>query len=246
MNLSQKRILITGAASGIGLQIAIKLSKYPCRITLVDKDFSSIQVDTPKLKGEAFYEYLTQDLSLPDAVSNILNFCSQNGGFPDLIFTNAGFALYGHSASFTWKQIDDMFRVNTLVPLEFLHAMQQQDNVNKRVLVITASAMAFAALPSYAHYAASKAVFRRFEDAYRFEKNSVTLINVYPVAVKTPFFNGRKPPFPAQSPQHVANKIINAVLSDKRNVYPSALFYLLTLPERILRVFIKPYQSFYS
>lgn len=67
---------------------------------------------------------------------------------------------------------------------------------------------------------------------------------VFPIATKTSFFKnaGNSPtPWPSQEPSVVAKVIMKGIKKNRNNIYPSKLFYSLTLINRIFPVLLKFY-----
>ena len=101
--------------------------------------------------------------------------------------------------------------------------------------------MALVALPGYALYGASKGALHRFAEAHRFElgledRDPCTLTLVYPIATRSHFFERTLAPlpWPNQSPERVAQAIIQGVEKDKREIHPSRLFRLFIALEPLL------------
>ena len=110
-----KRILLTGASSGIGLAMLKELIKKDYYVYGIGRDFSSALADTGKLTDDKF-RLLSMDLidtvDLPKLVKDILN-----DGPIDILINNAGVAYYGNHETIAAEHIEEMVTVNLTVPL---------------------------------------------------------------------------------------------------------------------------------
>lgn len=108
--------------------------------------------------------------------------------------------------------------------------------------------MSHLSLPGYAQYSSTKAAVRSFIDAYRYElKPGNRVMVVYPIATRTQFFDaaGKKVPvpFPSQSAETVAKKVISGIESNAKEVYPSLLFRFIQVLDRFLFFILPIYQK---
>lgn len=241
MEINKTNIVLTGAASGIGLAILQKLQQFDCRIIAADKD--SAQLEKVTLAYINRVTPFVGDLSNPDQVDQLFDFAINSLGSVDLFIANAGFAYYGQLHEASWSYVEQIFRINTLSPIYSLLKMRQINPHGNWKTVMISSAMAEWAVPGYTFYGATKAAVHRFADGYRFESSGKNLMVVYPISTRTNFFQtaGNQIPmaFPVQSAESVALKIISGIRHDRRKVYPSKLFLFIFLLNRIL-FFIKP------
>jgi uncharacterized protein len=245
MHIEKARVVVTGAASGIGLAILKELLKLDCKIVAADKNAEQLE----KITLSAFDKIIpfTGDLASPDQIDQLFDFAIATLGSIDLFIANAGFAYYEQLGEPDWNHIDKIFRINSLSPIYSLMKMQRLNSGNPWKTVMVSSAIAEWAVPGYTVYGATKAAISRFAEGYRFDHPGRNLMVVYPIATLTNFFEtaGKEIPvaFPVQSPEKVARKIIRGILRDRRTVYPSKLFPFILAVNRFLP-FIKPaYQS---
>jgi short-subunit dehydrogenase len=245
MHVERTRVVLTGAASGIGLAILKELLKLDCRIVAADKNAEQLE----KVTLSAFDQVIpfTGDLSGSDQIDQLFDFATSTLGSIDIFIANAGFAYYEQLGEPDWNHIDKIFRINSLSPIYSLMKMQRLNPGNPWKTVMISSAIGEWAVPGYAIYGATKAAISRFADGYRFDHSGNNLMVVYPIATRTNFFEtaGKDIPeaFPIQSAEKVARKIIRGIRHDRRHVYPSKLFLFILTVNRFLP-FIKPaYQS---
>jgi len=241
MDISDKGIVLTGAASGIGLALLQALVRCNCRIVAADRDEPAL-IRAVSAFGGSVHAF-TCDLSIDKDVDRLFDFAENALGEIDIFIANAGFAYYEQLDRPDWDHLEKIFRVNTLSPIYALLKMNQRPHRGKWKTVAVSSAMAEWAVPGYSLYGGTKAALHRFAEGYRFEGASGSLAVVYPIATRTRFFEqaGKGIPmaFPLQRAETVANAIIRGIRRDSRKIYPSTLFRAIFFINRLLP-FIRP------
>jgi len=233
MNLDGKKIILTGASSGIGKAVLAELKKYNTEIFVGDLDPEA--VDT----GENC-QAIACDVSQPKNIDNLFKKAVKKMGQVDIFIANAGFAYYEKIDNADWNHIEKIYQVNFMAPVYAALKMKKLNADREHRTVITASAMAKWALPGYALYSSTKGALDSFTTAYRTElvdKKSISL--VYPIATKTEFFkvaadDTTPVAWPVQSPEHVARSIVKGIIKNKKSIFPSFLFRSMMAANRLL------------
>ncbi len=221
MTFEHKKIVITGASSGIGLTLLKHLAQISgTRIIGVARHTDAI--DALGLENVTALSY---DMSKPEDIDAMLRACMDLFGEIDVFFANAGFAYYGTVGGADWAKLQSIFATNAFAPVYTLQKLLELQPDKRFHYVVTDSALAKVALPGFALYSATKYAVDGFVHAYEFEKPAnVALCTVYPVATKTNFFkqaaNATPVPFPAQTPEQVARAVLRGVQKEKRYIYP--------------------------
>ncbi len=228
MDLNGKNIVLTGASSGIGLELLNLLAQYDCRIIAVARTIENVALNLDNVTKYAC------DISTPENVDALFEFARQQFGDIDIFICNAGFAYYEEIEKSDWEHIANIFKTNVFSSIYSSAKMKEIHESRPYRVVITASAMSFLALPGYSLYASTKAALHGFATAYRFElKRNQKLQMVYPIGTKTNFFNeagSRTPvPWPTQTADQVAKAIVKGILKDKKSIFPSKLFLMLNI-----------------
>lgn len=244
MQIENKRIVITGASSGIGWALLQKLHKI--------NGTQLIAVDIRQLPEEMEnVTFIEADMARYEHIEHVFARASFKFKEVDIFFANAGFAYFEKVGKPDYEHIEKIFQVNTIAPLYILQKMMAFGNEN--LTVITASAMAKLGVPGYAFYGATKAALDRFADAFWYESHPRNkLAIVYPVATRTNFFkqaNAEKTPvtpWPSQTPEAVADAIIAGVTNDRKQIFPSALFRGARIPQKLYEIINRPYQKYYA
>lgn len=245
MNLANKNIILTGASSGIGKEILDQLCQYEgTKIISVARNIGNI----PNSRNNVFL--FSADLSQKEGVDAVFEYAHRVFGQVDIFIANAGFAYIEELQDADWNHIEDIFSLNVTSVIYSLERFNEQGGSSQRQFVATSSAVAFVPLHAYALYCSSKAALHQFMEAYRYEKDkNLILTTIYPVATRTAFFDhasGKEStpsPWPAQSVENVAKKIIKGVKKNKKRIYPSFLFRVFYPIGRALPFFLKIYSK---
>jgi short-subunit dehydrogenase len=143
--------------------------------------------------------------------------------------------------------LSKMLQINVASPIETAKVLKQTQSHSPCRLVVIASAMSFWPVPGYAAYASTKAALHQFVETLRSEGEGDWVTLVYPAATETDFFKsaGKEIPkaYPVQPVNIVVKKIIAGVAKGKRTIFPSKLFQVVMVANRIIPVF-KPIYFF--
>lgn len=236
--LTGKNIVITGATSGIGREL-VRLLYGKNNVLAVDIDEAGLKALKDELPG---IEVFQVDLLTNGAVQQVFDHAYTFWEGIDYYFANAGFAKYGSWKDQDQNTVESIFRINTWIPLETAQILKKSQRKPFR-LVVTASAVAYWAIPGYSAYSASKAAMHRLAEAIRAEEKADWLTLVYPASTDTAFFSkaGKNipKPFPVQKAESVAMAMIRGAQKGKRRIYPSFIFRTVLLVNRIFP-FIRP------
>lgn len=241
MHLSGKRIVLTGAASGIGRALLGLLREYDVAILAVDINAEGLQRAVFECRdGRARVKGFVADLRQQDQVDAVFEEALKEFGDIDIFFANAGFAYYEVLHNPDWNHIEQIYRLNVFSVLYTVLKMKALNPAQPYRVVVTASAMGLLAIPGYALYASTKAALIRFAQAYRHELDDpCQLTLVYPIGTRTGFFQAASGtpaphPFPTQRVEGVAKAILRGIQRDKKDIYPSLLFRVFYAATRVL------------
>jgi short-subunit dehydrogenase len=231
MEIQNKKIVVTGAASGIGKALVSRLCEFDCEILAVDRNENDLMTTIQNLKYSlAKVSPYVCDLAVPENLDELFNHAIQALQGIDIFIANAGYAYYEQILQEDWQHIDQIFKVNVFSPLYSAIKMKNLFKENQYKVVITASAIGKLGLPGYALYGATKAAIDRFAEAYRFELDDPKkLALVYPIATRTNFFKEASThkaptPWPSQTPDQVAKTIIRGIERDQKSIFPSLTY----------------------
>lgn len=157
--------LVTGAASGIGRAIALRLAHEGARVWVTDVDAEGVGrvgAEITASGGDATVRVL--DVTSRSDLERIAEEVYAAGGRLDLLIVNAGVSTMNHFLDLTEEEWDLNFGVNVrgafLTMQTFARRMVGQGPIPGRELrgkiVLTASMAARRAAPLLVHYSASK------------------------------------------------------------------------------------------
>jgi len=223
-----KTVLITGAASGIGRLMALKIAKRGARLVLWDVNAQRLDALHAELAtlGVAAHSHLC-DLADRDTIhataARVLHEC----GGVDVLINNAGIVNGKSLLDSSDDEIERTFRINTLALFSttraFLPGMLARGAGH---VVNIASAAGLAGVPRLADYSASKFAVVGFDESLRLELeqrgSEVITTLVCPSFIDTGMFRGAKTRFswlmPILAPDDAAERIVRAIEADRRRL----------------------------
>ena len=226
--ITNKTIVLTGADSGIGLEVL--------RLLATEKSNKILAVDincrNMDKVGDNVITYQC-DVSSKEGVDSIFEKALAELGSIDIFYANAGYPYYEIIDYVDWDRTKRMFETNVFSPIYTYEKYKEYLGGKKEGhLAITVSAIGKMAMPGFTTYSATKFAMEGFQQGIRFElPENMKLTCLYPIATDTGFFAAAnevefEKPFPVQSPKVVAKKMVKALESGKKSVNPSFLFTL--------------------
>ena len=163
-----KFAVITGASSGIGLELARICAREGYDLLLVARREDRLYALREELRARfrVGVEILSGDLSLQGTPDVIFTKASPGGRFVDLLINNAGFGQFGYFRDTRWETEDQMIRLNisSLVHLTKLFLPQMLSRRSGRIMNVSSTA-AFQPGPLMSVYYATKAFVESFSEA---------------------------------------------------------------------------------
>lgn len=236
-SLEEQVILLTGAGSGIGLEIAKLLAKKRANLLLWDISNENIKktAELCKKLGSSFVYAQLVDCSNRESIYAAINkiedisegnFCPK---LIDIVINNAGIRnkceMFQESSD---KAIEQVINTNLMQLLwttkAFLPYMLER---KKGHIVVTASVGAFTGLPTANDYTAAKYGVFGFMEALQNDVNwnnpieNIHFTTVCPGFVSTPLIKDStlSESFPHLSPTEVAESTVNAIEKNQRVVF---------------------------
>jgi short-subunit dehydrogenase len=190
-----RRVLITGASSGIGAALARELASAGAtvgicarRTGMLDEVLADCRRTSPTSRAWTF------DLSEIDAIDDLVARVEDELGGIDVLVNNAALALEGSATETPWTDIEALLRVDYLSPVRLtraaLPAMQARGSGQ---IVVLSSMAARMSTPGEAAYAAAKAALTAYFEALAGElwDSPISVHLVYPALIDlTPGVDG--------------------------------------------------------
>jgi short-subunit dehydrogenase len=234
MQVSNKIIVVTGAGSGIGRELALLLLSKNAKIVGVDIHFDKL-LETQELGGVGEDKFLAISLNITDKekVESLPNEVIKHFGAVDGIINNAGIIQHFIPVNeLGYDEINRVFNVNFFGTLYLTKAFLPHFLQRPEAHIVNISSMGgFIPFPGQTIYGAAKAAVKLFTEGLYAELKStnVSVTVVHPGAIATNISENSglgKPkaePTAAQSnmtlsPQKAAEKIIAAMENNKYRV----------------------------
>ncbi|MGM9987044.1 MAG: SDR family NAD(P)-dependent oxidoreductase [Bacillaceae bacterium] len=186
--LENKVVVITGASSGIGEQVAIRVHQEGGIVILLARSENALIALKERLGSRCYYYLL--DVKNENEVKATFSRIYNEIGFIDVLVNNAGIGFF---KSFTQTTVEDaqaMFDVNVFGLMYCTQAVLPAMIQEKRGQVIQVGSMAGkVATPKSSIYAATKHAVLGLTNALRLEldRTGVTVTTINPGPVKTAF-----------------------------------------------------------
>lgn len=158
-NLEGKRVLVTGAASGIGLECARSFARRGANVVMSDVNVTALEQARAGIAAMGVQCLaLPCDVSREDSVDELAAAVHGSVGALDVLVNNAGVAFLGGFEETPLAEWQRIYAINVLGIVNciraFLPSMRAAGGPRK--IVNVASTAGFAPMPNMAAYAASK------------------------------------------------------------------------------------------
>ena len=239
--LTDRVVLITGAASGIGAATALELVAQGGIPVLVDCDAEPLAQMAQRCGPQT--HYWVADVTQLQAMQEVVDKTISKLGRIDIVFANAGVAAFGPVAYIdpeAWKRC---FEVNVFGVFNTIRAALPAIMKQRGYVLINASSSSFAHPPVMSAYAASKSAVEAMGNSLRIEMaaHGVGVGVVHAGWVRTPLvtegalhpgFVRLRATMPGPmnsetSPEETARVIVQGMLQRKRRIWVPAWLKIL-------------------
>ena len=229
---ASKKIVLTGASSGLGKAIANQLAEEGADLILIARRKTVLEEMVNRYTHEYHSNstFYSCDLADETAVSQLIAYLTQLPTV-DYMINCAGYGRFDFYSQLQTTDTKNLFMVNTLSPIAISKAMaSKMSQQGFGHIVNICSQAAKIATPKTTTYSASKAALYQYSNALRLEleqsASNVLVTTINPGPIKTPFFEhaDREGNYLTNlgnfvlEPDDVAKKTVNALISYKREV----------------------------
>jgi NAD(P)-dependent dehydrogenase (short-subunit alcohol dehydrogenase family) len=231
-SLGNKVVLVTGAARGIGEEVARRVAEKGARVALIGLEPERLKALAGELGGHWARCDVTDQAALELAVASTV----EAFGRIDVVVANAGVANIGTVRTGPVDSLVRTIDVNLNGVVRTVSAALPHLIASKGYALMLSSAAAFTALPGMAAYCASKAGVEQFGNVLRLEVAhlGVDVGTAHPIWIDTDMVRGfktdmpsyrearKKLPWPTStevSVQECAATLIRGIEKRKRRVY---------------------------
>lgn len=243
-------VMITGATSGIGYEMAKLFADQGKKLVLVGRNEQKLQKLLAELGEEAKVVTICQDLGVDGAATVIYEETKRLGIEIEILINNAGAGYVGEFAEMTEEQILQLMQLNmtslTLLTRYYVNEMKLRKSGK---ILNVASTGSYHPGPYTALYYATKAYVLSLSEALSEELKPyhVVVSSLCPGATATNFARaaGRSNAKIAMNPAFVAKKAYEGLMKEKRVIIPGLQNWLFVKIPRMLAIkLIKGYQRY--
>jgi short-subunit dehydrogenase len=233
MKLKRQRVILTGAAGGLGSILSGLIVKAGAEIALIDSNAETLHELAAEMDGS---HAVPGDLSTPGGCNEAIREAMQALGGVDVLINLAGIMSFCTYEDEDIERLQLLMQVNLNAPMLLSRVvLPEMLKQNKGQIVNVGSMFGSLGFACFTAYSASKFGLRGFSQALRREvaDTPITVTYVSPRAVKTPINTGPIVQMGAATgmnmdePGMIAGKIFKAIEADKKEAYfgyPEAIF----------------------
>jgi short-subunit dehydrogenase/thioester reductase-like protein len=224
--IGDKTVMVTGASSGIGEALAIRLAEAGAKVLLVARSKENLERVQQAIDGRGGDAVIhTCDLANPKDVDRLVREVLDEHGHVDLLVNNAGRSIR-RGISHSYDRYHDFERTMTLnyfgslkLILGFLPTMRQRKGgqiINISSIGVQTNA------PRFSAYVASKAALDAFSRSIASEvvADGICITTVYMPLVRTPMIAPTRiyEAVPTRSPDEAVDMIVDGIINRKKRV----------------------------
>lgn len=210
--LGDKTVLITGASSGIGAELARQLSRKSCRLLLLARREEELRRLVAGLSPHpAGHRVYPCDVTDERRVGEVFRRLEDESLLTDVAILNAGMSNGFDAARFDLERMRNLFEVNLFGVLNVLaRVLPAMIRRGSGIVAVTGSLAGVRGMPRAAPYSASKAALAAFVDSLRIDlvDSGVRAVLIEPGFVRTPMTDKNRFTMPFLMPVERAVRII--------------------------------------
>lgn len=189
MEFDDKVILITGASTGIGRELALQLSNYDCTLLLTARRKTLLDELAKKIGKKCKTAVYQLDVSDKQSVRQVYDNLISDFGKIDIAILNAGIDQKTRITNFNSEDAEITMGVNFFGLIYWIELLAPVYMKQKNGMIVGVTSLADArGFPGSGYYCASKAAASHLLESLRIDlkKYNVKVITVKPGFVKTP------------------------------------------------------------
>lgn len=226
--LNGKVVVITGASSGIGKAIALKLAEHGAKVVLgarTKEKLAALADEIKKTAGEV--EYVTTDVKKKEDLHILIQTAISTYGRLDVLINNAGISELSRIDDLDidgWEEMIDVNIKGVLYGIAAAIPVFKQQKSGHIINIISTSGIKI--VPMQGVYAGTKNAIRTITEAFRQESNGeIRITGISPGFVKTDFV------------ENIKNDAMKSVIKENMekmaispNVIANAVLYAIEQP----------------
>ncbi len=156
VDLSNKHIVITGASSGIGREVALLVNRLGAKVSLIGRKKDLLESLIQELQGgeNQFYEF---DVTKFNEIDNLVSRIVATNGLIDGFVHSAGIEMTRPLKMLKVEHYQEVFDINTISALEITKSITKNSNISTNASIIyISSIVGILGQPGKTAYSASK------------------------------------------------------------------------------------------
>ena len=239
--------LVTGATSGIGLEISKDLAKRGYNLILVARTKENLSKTSRELTKEYNIkcDYFSSDLTLINSPEEIYQFTSQKQYNVEILINNAGYALPNAFHINSMEDEEKCLRVlgTSVIALTKKYINDMISNGGGKIMIVSSVAAFAPASSLQSLYGPVKTFMNRFSESLNFyNKYGITSTAVCPGYTVTNFHTASGvqdemdsvPSFLKKSAKRIAKEGVDAMLKGKKVSVPTKTWKIIVLLLKVI------------
>ncbi len=235
MAISNKVIFIAGGSTGIGLSIAVELSKNNNTLILLARDLRKLEAakDAVTKSGNSKCLIYAADAKDYNALKPVLDTAVKEAGAPDLVINCVGRAYPDHFENISASIMQDTMQTNFGSMWNVAHILLPYMKAKGGKIINTSSVGGFVGVFGYADYSASKFAVIGFSEVLKQElsRYNIKVQVLCPPDTETPGFETENKTKPEETkeisktakllqPEEVARQAVKGIEGDSFMIIP--------------------------
>lgn len=225
MQLSGKRVLITGGSSGIGFGLARALLRAGASVAITGRRADQLHAARDALRPDGDVTAVVADVESDSGRRETLAQSVAALDGLDILVNNAGIVRAGRLEQLDEDDLRAMLQVDLIAPILLTRDAIPALRASGAAMIINiSSVIALVGIPFYATYAAAKAGLAQFSEALRRELSGegIHVLTVYPAGTDTPMMQsndaGADLGFGREPVDDVVDAVVAGITSDATHV----------------------------
>jgi short-subunit dehydrogenase len=237
IDLTGKTILLTGASTGIGRELAKLLAKKNVKLALISRRKELLDDLMNEINSNSKIISYKCDVRNFEEVKSVYEKIKFDLGEIDIAILNSGVSYRMSESKFEIEKAREIFDTNFFGVVNFIHLLKEDFIKRKSGVIVGVSSLADTrGFPASGFYCASKSALTIFLESLRIElkHHNISVITVRPGFVRTPMTDKNEFYMPfLMEPDKAAEIIIDGIRKNKRVIeFP----FLLSLMVKFLKV----------
>ncbi|OWF41266.1 Short-chain dehydrogenase/reductase 3 [Mizuhopecten yessoensis] len=242
-DISNDIVLITGGSRGIGRQIALEIAKHkPEHIVLWGRGIANLERTAAEVRSLGIKcSYMSCDLGVKEQIYSKAQEIKDTIGPVSILVNNAGVVTGRKIVDSVEEEVEATFAVNTLAHIWTLKAfLPDMMDSQKGHIVTMSSVLSMITMAGLSDYCSSKFSTTGLCESLYWEVEeypNIFMTSVHPYLVINDMFSALKLRFPrlipALSEKYVAERTVQAVLTNTSYIIMPRIMYIIVLAQRI-------------